>query len=1364
MTIEPQLADSFRDQINDDLATIHIDPLRVGVELDADAARAGIAELAAQTITIAVDVGLAVAAARLDTFVATPRRINVGLNIDPVATSTTLEWLTTDRLVRIGVEVNPDDILAAETLLNHTARNRSVSFGGSLDEAAFAALEARLDHLARNRRVDIDVNGVGGVASRAEGATRSLTAMSLVKFTGVVAGIGAIGAAIGGLVGLAGGAVAVLGAIGGVAVLGSAGLGGAFKARSAATDSAGADAEASAQARKSATDAVTDAQYALTEANRNAEQAQQRLNDSYRDAARGLRDINAQLKDAELSQEGAALAVARARERLAQVNANPKASSLDRQEADLGLRTAQQRYEESKTKTADLRVDVADANDKGIQGAAPVVAAKQGVTDAQHQAETAARQLADAQLALAEAGKQAGAGQDALDKALAKLSPNARDFYEHIVALGPAWSELRAAVSNQMFDQLGASFSDLANHQMPAFKEGMVGIAGALNTALRDTFGSLDSMFSGLVANGTMQQFVAGVSGALSGMAPMVTALSQGFIQMGAVVGPTLGPLFTSLAGVIATVSPALAQLGAVFSESLTAIMPTLGEFINAMAINLAPILPIIGGLLNQLGQALIPLMPALSQIAQIVGTALAETFQALAPALPPIASAFTEIVRALAPIMPVIGQLIGSLVQALAPAIQKIALALAPVIKQFAEALVPIIEKLQPVLSQVAGVIADILVQAMEALLPAMVQMAPLWMALLEAILPLIPPILQLVMQAIPPLINIFESLIPVMAVVIKILTDVANAIVPILIPAINTLSEIVAKHFSQIAERVTWAVNEIVLPTLTTIENFIKNTLAPALTWMYEDVAKPVFEGIANTVKIAWDNTLKPSFDALTTGLEGIKTVFTTVGETVRDVWDGIVGKIKWAVGSIGGLLAKIPASAPIPGAETMHNLGVSMTEFANRARGGPIAGPGGPTDDLIPIMASNGEYVINAAATAQHAPLLEAINSGALPGFASGGPVNAVQFAKDHPNVPYEWGGESVSGADCSGWVGLLQQVSTGVAAPTARLGTTEDVMSGRWPQLLPGASKTDAFVIGSNMTHMAATILGTNVEARQPGERVRIGDAAAGAWASQFTTIMHVDPAVFRPAYIAQESPAPSTGAQQSDLDDMTDVQAAQPLPSTTSPATGSPATQAAASSWSGLASKAASDAVAAALNEPADSKAPQWGSVAGAFVGGMLGDVLSVFGVPDSLPSWAAAGQQFLIDNPDVLDAEARRRKQEDANRARFAAGGSVWGPGGPTDDRIPAWLSNGEFVMNSASAHANRPLLEAMNADGSALGNLMAPVASAAPVAAAVAAGNRTRVDNSMEINLSTPDVDTAYQKAKTWQAQRALTYTGRWS
>lgn len=55
---------------------------------------------------------------------------------------------------------------------------------------------------------------------------------------------------------------------------------------------------------------------------------------------------------------------------------------------------------------------------------------------------------------------------------------------------------------------------------------------------------------------------------------------------------------------------------------------------------------------------------------------------------------------------------------------------------------------------------------------------------------------------------------------------------------------------------------------------------------------------------------------------------------------------------------------------------------------ATGGMIRGAGTGTSDNVPIMASNGEFVMTAKATAAFRPLLEAMNKGRLHGFARGG----------------------------------------------------------------------------------------------------------------------------------------------------------------------------------------------------------------------------------------------------------------------------------------------------------------------------------------------------------------------------------------
>lgn len=59
-------------------------------------------------------------------------------------------------------------------------------------------------------------------------------------------------------------------------------------------------------------------------------------------------------------------------------------------------------------------------------------------------------------------------------------------------------------------------------------------------------------------------------------------------------------------------------------------------------------------------------------------------------------------------------------------------------------------------------------------------------------------------------------------------------------------------------------------------------------------------------------------------------------------------------------------------------------SIPKFLMKAGGGKITGPGGPKDDVIPALLSNGEYVVNAAATNHYgAGFLDAVNNKKLAG---------------------------------------------------------------------------------------------------------------------------------------------------------------------------------------------------------------------------------------------------------------------------------------------------------------------------------------------------------------------------------------------
>ncbi|MFK4823752.1 tape measure protein [Paenochrobactrum sp. BZR 588] len=75
-----------------------------------------------------------------------------------------------------------------------------------------------------------------------------------------------------------------------------------------------------------------------------------------------------------------------------------------------------------------------------------------------------------------------------------------------------------------------------------------------------------------------------------------------------------------------------------------------------------------------------------------------------------------------------------------------------------------------------------------------------------------------------------------------------------------------------------------------------------------------------------------------------------------------------------------------------------GGSVTEVPG---GGRISGAGGPRDDKVLLRASNGEYIMNADATAKYGWLLEAMNKGQLPALRDGGAVGVPNIRT--PSIP-------------------------------------------------------------------------------------------------------------------------------------------------------------------------------------------------------------------------------------------------------------------------------------------------------------------------------------------------------------------------
>jgi len=127
-----------------------------------------------------------------------------------------------------------------------------------------------------------------------------------------------------------------------------------------------------------------------------------------------------------------------------------------------------------------------------------------------------------------------------------------------------------------------------------------------------------------------------------------------------------------------------------------------------------------------------------------------------------------------------------------------------------------------------------------------------------------------------------------------------------------------------------------------------------------------------------------------AFTTSFNDMGSALDTFVTTGKVSFSGLAESILSDLAKIALKAAESQIFTAIASSSSFFSAGGAVGHFAD---GGAISGAGTGTSDSIPAMLSNGEYVINATSTKKYGSLLEAINSGRMSHFASGGAVGSV-----------------------------------------------------------------------------------------------------------------------------------------------------------------------------------------------------------------------------------------------------------------------------------------------------------------------------------------------------------------------------------
>ena len=462
--------------------------------------------------------------------------------------------------------------------------SRSGALGGRSFGAAFAkGAAAGVSGLGKIVKASAIGSGIAGAAVGIQSLGAAAVAASAVAVPALSA-IGTAGAAVG---------------------VGLKGVGDAFKAFDSAAQDAKAAATATrqvesaqralAQAQKGVSEArvaaarrVADAERAVVDAEKDAVRAHRDVIDAQRDAldvqkeltsarldaTRQLEDLNARVKDSALDQRDAALRVTEAEKALAEARQGNDAAEVAR--AELALDRAKANVDQQARDYKRLQEDAARANKAGVDGSEQVVAARERIADANERVGEAAdraaeadqkvadaqrdvadahrdgaKQIADANEAVADAARALADAQSAaasqvskVDQAMAKLTPNARDFVETVKELGPAWGEVRKATQESLFAGVGDSFRDMSTQIIPDVRDGLAGAAGQINLMWRNWMDGVKE----LSQDGTLRKFFDSNTKILGNFVKIPDQMTQSWVRLSIAATPALDKLTQKVA------------------------------------------------------------------------------------------------------------------------------------------------------------------------------------------------------------------------------------------------------------------------------------------------------------------------------------------------------------------------------------------------------------------------------------------------------------------------------------------------------------------------------------------------------------------------------------------------------------------------------------------------------------------------------------------------------------------------------------------------------------------------------------------------------------------------------------------------
>jgi len=250
---------------------------------------------------------------------------------------------------------------------------------------------------------------------------------------------------------------------------------------------------------------------------------------------------------------------------------------------------------------------------------------------------------------------------------------------------------------------------------------------------------------------------------------------------------------------------------------------------------------------------------------------------------------------------------------------------------------------------------------------------------------------VLQPIFSAFGTLVSfVWNSLIrPAFSALVSFMTNVVGPAFSLLWTILQPIMWLIGKHISMI-----W--NVFIKPALNALKWALTNVLIPAFQKILS-VAKPVFGIIGSAISTGWA-VMDTAFKKIKSGLDTVKSAFTTAKDTIGTQWDKIKSKIKtplkWVIDNVvnklvDGVNKLIPGSGPLSRISTK---GWREGGYTGNLNKNAVAG-----------VVHGDEHVIRSESRRrierEHPGLLDYLNSrGEMPaGYKKGGRVYPVKGSK-------------------------------------------------------------------------------------------------------------------------------------------------------------------------------------------------------------------------------------------------------------------------------------------------------------------------------------------------------------------------------